>query len=408
MPPHFRARTRVLAPVVVAATALVSAAVTSPASAATRPATPSGLHAVASSAGTYLQWTRSSVTGYVIQQATTTSFSGARTYRVRWSAGTFTPYGLTRGHTYYFRIRAYRGSAYSGWSGAVSARPARSMQLVRVMTYNSLASSFDGKREGSGRIAGWGSRMPKQVGLLRSANADAIAVQEASTCLIHYKSKPCWRQIDSLRLHLGSAYGLANTDSGPKGRYAANYILYKKSVLSPVGNGGNWATGDNTAAAYQVLRARATGARLLFVSVHLIAPRGASADAKRGNETRSVLRQAQAYAARTKVSSIVYGGDFNTYLGEWRTNDVSGSVLLGAGVSDGITVAQSVYRAKYDSYNRYYRTAPHGGHSLDHVYASRGVAMTMWSEVLQLSRGKFVGAIPSDHNPVVSYVHIPY
>lgn len=400
---------RILVPLLTVGLALATAAALAPTAGATtsRPAVPTGFGATVASSGTSLHWTRRAVSSYAIEQATTSSFRGARTYRVRWNAGSFTPFGMTRGRTYYFRIGALQGSAWSGWSKAIAVRPATAMQLVRVMTYNTLAASFDYRREGDGRVAGWYSRRPGQVYLIKASNADAIAIQEGSSCLIHYKSKPCWREVDSLRLQLGSGYGLANTDSGPKGRYSGEYIIYKKSVLTPRGSGGNWGLGGAISAAYQVLQAR-SGARFLLVSVHLASPRGRTYDAARGNETLSLLRQASAYAHRVGVTSIVYGGDFNTYLGEWRTNNVSGATMLNYRVSDAVTVAPAMYNMSYNSFNSYYRKPPRSGHSLDHIYATNGVALTTAGQLLRLSHGKFYGTIPSDHNPVDSYVDIPY
>lgn len=390
-------------------TVIVAAGLAPTAQAATsRPAIPTGLRASSSSAGTYLVWTRGAVSGYAVEQATNGRFVGARTYRIGWNESSFTPAGLAKGHPYYFRVRAFRGTSWSGWSAAVSVTPRNSMQLVRVMTYNSLAASYDYRREGSGRIASISSRLPVQVYLIKKSTADAIAVQEASSCLIHYKSKPCWRQIDSLRYHLGSNYGLANTDAGPRGRYAANYIVYKKSVLSAVGAGGNWWISNTATAAYQVLRANATGAKFLLVSVHLSAPRGHSYDVQRGNETASVVRQAKAYASRMHVTSVVYGGDFNTYLGEWHTYNTSGYTMLVSRLNDALTVAPALSNLQYNSFNGYYRTAPRGGHTLDHIYASDGVALTSLWQLLRLSHGQFYGTIPSDHNPLTSYVQIPY
>ena len=42
------------------------------------------------------------------------------------------------------------------------------------------------------------------------------------------------------------------------------------------------------------------------------------------------------------------------------------------------------------------------------MYAPAGVAVRGWALALNLTAGKFVGAIPSDHNPVVADVVLPY
>ena len=48
------------------------------------------------------------------------------------------------------------------------------------------------------------------------------------------------------------------------------------------------------------------------------------------------------------------------------------------------------------------------GLSIDHVFASPGIAVTAWREILQLRGGKFLGVIPSDHNPVVADLLVSY
>jgi hypothetical protein len=63
---------------------------------------------------------------------------------------------------------------------------------------------------------------------------------------------------------------------------------------------------------------------------------------------------------------------------------------------------------RYNSANLYLRTPPAAGQSIDHIYAPAGVAVRSWQVVLTLVNGRFVGVIPSDHNPVVSDLIFPY
>ena len=79
-----------------------------------------------------------------------------------------------------------------------------------------------------------------------------------------------------------------------------------------------------------------------------------------------------------------------------------------AGVADGFEVSQIFANRQYNSANQYYRTPPAHADNVDHIYAEAGVGMRAWSQVLQLSAGKFRGVIPSDHNPVLADLTIPY
>jgi hypothetical protein len=42
------------------------------------------------------------------------------------------------------------------------------------------------------------------------------------------------------------------------------------------------------------------------------------------------------------------------------------------------------------------------------VYVSGGIGVSNWTQLLNLSHGRFVGTMPSDHNPVVARLAIPF
>ena len=143
------------------------------------------------------------------------------------------------------------------------------------------------------------------------------------------------------------------------------------------------------------------------MTVHLDAPMGARYDAIRGAETKAMLGHATMYEARHGNPPAIYTGDFNTYEHEYRTHDLSGADMRAAGLLDGIQVAQTLVNAKYDSLNEYYRVPRKRHGSAIHLYVSPGVGVVSWRELLHLSRGRFVGTIPSDHNPIVAAVENP-
>jgi endonuclease/exonuclease/phosphatase family metal-dependent hydrolase len=380
---------------------------------APRPKAPTSLRVVSGARGTYLRWHGRAVTGYAVEQSTDPSFhSGVRTYRTHAPVSTFTPYGLTDGKRYYFRVRGVDAPKTSAASSTSSAMVQTSESPLRVLSYNVLDASFDGEQHPGGRSAPFAKRRAGELWLINRADADVLGIQEGSSCLVHRKGEPCWRQIDSLAAGLKPQYRLDDTDGTTVvDRYTGDYILYAPAMVTPVGTGGHWMIGTRSLqrfAAYQLFRVNQTGARFLFVTVHTDAPMGAKYDAIRGAETKAMLTRAATYAARRGSPPAIYTGDFNTYVHEYRTHDVSGAYMRAAGLLDGIQVAQTLVNAKYDSLNEYYRHPRKGHGSADHVYVSPGVGVRSWREVLHLSHGRFVGTIPSDHNPIVSSVEIPY
>jgi endonuclease/exonuclease/phosphatase family metal-dependent hydrolase len=405
-----------LAAVAAAAAATVTTAglvCATPAAATSRPAAPTSL-SVRSSAGHYLTWAeRTTGVGFVIQQARNSGFSsGVVNYRLRGPGRTFTPYRVSRGATYYFRVRAVAGSLASGWSNRVSYTVTNASSAVRVLSYNSLSASGDGERHPGGIAARWVDRRGPQLSLMSGSQADVIGLEEGMACIIKYTDGTnCYRQIDSIAAGLRSTYSLADTLTTKPSRYSGNYILYRNSV-QPVGNGGTWYIGDisthGQTAVYQLFRVPATGAEFLFVVTHLVTGSSYAGDKSRAIETSNMLRNANAFATNHGVRSIVYVGDFNSYVGEWHVSDLSGNRMRSAHVPDGIEVAQSRSRAQFDSINALYRTARRGHGSIDHIYASGGVGVRTWGELLNISSGRFVGTIPSDHNPVWAALTIPY
>jgi endonuclease/exonuclease/phosphatase family metal-dependent hydrolase len=357
--------------------------------------------------GTSLTWS-GGAPGYTVQQATDAAFrTGTRTYAIRGKAHQLTPYGLTRGATYWFRVRAVSGSAASAYTSSVHATAAARGQAVRVLTYNIMQLTKDGTREGGQTIAPWSQRRLGAARLVKQALPDVVAIQEGSPWVGAPRGA---RQVDDLVSALGGTYALARTEVPPNQRgyfRTGRYILYRPDRYAPVGAGDHWQIGNARWAAYQVLRNRQTGATFLFVAVHLSFASGSSGDTERENETKSLLKQARAYASARHLP-VVYAGDFNSHEGRPHTFDGPGIVMHSAHVADASEVAQSFTNRKYNSANQYLRTPPAYGRYIDRVFGEPGVALTSWRSYLTLSGGRFAGVIPSDHNPVAADVVIPF
>jgi endonuclease/exonuclease/phosphatase family metal-dependent hydrolase len=357
--------------------------------------------------GLSLAWDGRAAGRYVITQATNSTLTtGVRTYSITSQARTFTPYDLTVGTRYWFRVRADNGPITSAQSAVVSAVAPSSGQNVRVMTYNLLHADRAGEQVGTEVIAPWSERRTAAVALTQKADPDVIGVQEAHDWVgAAYGPK----MVDDFAALLGAGrYTVAHTETTPglPGWYrTARYILYRTSTYRAVGDGGHWVLAPGRYAAYQLLEHRTSGARFLAVSVHLEPGSGQEIDLRRQAQTQQLLAFVKAFQATQDVP-VVYLGDFNSH--ERNVVDGPGTAFRAAGHVDADEAAQARVNADYNSANQYRRIPPTGGLHIDHVYVPQGVAVRRWEMRLDLTGGQFVGAIPSDHNPIVADAVLPY
>lgn len=372
---------------------------------------PTALTARTGRHGTYLTWHSVAATGFVVTQATNRALTAhRRVYTARENTRSFTPLGLTRGHRYWFRVRALNGNTASGRSGLASVVPSTRWRGLRFSTYNTASTTFDGSAKGATFQVSWSRRRAGVVALLRQARSDVITIQEAGA---YVGRSHRVRQVDSIRSGLGRAYRIANTNRGHNpGRHqnsplTGNYLIYKRSRVVPIGADGHWMIGYSRSASYHLFRVAHSNARFLFVGTHLTSVRGRVYDGQRRMQVDNMIKLAHAYASRHGVSSVVYGGDTNAWPGRYVSQDTPGVEMRKHSVSDGFPTAQSRFNAQYRSINSFLRRAPKGG-SADRIFVSRGIAVRHWGQLLHLSRGRFVGVIPSDHNPVNTDVELPY
>jgi hypothetical protein len=105
---------------------------------------------------------------------------------------------------------------------------------------------------------------------------------------------------------------------------------------------------------------------------------------------------------------IVYAGDTNSALESSHAIDGPRVVMRAHGIDDAFDVAQTRANAQYNSGNQYFPKPPASHVYIDTVFATAGVGVTSWRELLNLGGGRFVLPIPSDHNPVVASVDVPF
>jgi endonuclease/exonuclease/phosphatase family metal-dependent hydrolase len=334
--------------------------------------------------------------------------AGLRTYEIHGSVRQFTPYGLTVGRTYWFQVRALNSATPSSYTSPVALTPAAAMQPISVMTYNILQLTWDGTTEHGNVISPWSRRGPVAAALIKKADPDVVAVQEGWP----WAGQPCGpRQVDSLRAmlgNLGAQYYVARTEVPPCEtgyRRRGDYILYKASAYASVHAGGTWDIGNGRNAAWQELQNRTTGARVLVVCAHLAPPQGHTYDLQRQSETQTLLRLGGAKAASLGVP-VIYAGDFNS--DAIHSLDAPAVVMRAAHFDDARAIAQTRRNVQYDSMNQYRPSPPAYGLDIDYVWAGSGTAVTYWTTLLNVSAGHWVGTIPSDHNPIVAHLQIPY
>jgi endonuclease/exonuclease/phosphatase family metal-dependent hydrolase len=372
------------------------------------PGTPTNVVATSGSTGTFVSWSPEVASGFQIQASTDPAFPSTgttKTYTTDAGDSEFTPTGLSQGTTYYFRVRALNGATASAYSTqTVTATATTTEQPVRVMTYNLLEASGDGRAEGGQHVAPWSQRLPKVVALVKKADPDVLTVQEAATFVGTDK-----RQVDSLAEAL-PGYKLAVTELAPGTKHAlrtADYILYKSSAYKAIGDGNYWPIGNDRYAVYQVLQNTTSGAKFLMVGVHTVNPLGLKWDKAREAETKKMLEDATALNDSLNLP-IVYAGDYNSDDASNHPLDGPGVVMKAAHLPDAYGAAPVRRNAQYNSSNQYMRTPPTGGNYIDHVYVTPGIGVASWSLAINLTHGRFVGVMASDHNPVVTNLLIPY
>jgi hypothetical protein len=128
------------------------------------PLAPSNLVATTGLSGTSLSWTAGAATGFQVTQATNSAMTqNVRTYTIQNEDHQFTPPNLTVATPYYFQVRALNGETPSTTTSVIQTLDVTQQQPLRVMSYNLLEISADGRFEGGTRVAPWSQRRAGQV-----------------------------------------------------------------------------------------------------------------------------------------------------------------------------------------------------------------------------------------------------
>jgi endonuclease/exonuclease/phosphatase family metal-dependent hydrolase len=374
------------------------------------PAAPTGLTIAANANGLALFWNGHRASTFTVEQATDAAMdAGVVNYTIHNGYTQFTPYQVTPGQTYYFRVRAESGSSGSAYSGVVTASPVNAMQQIRVMTYNIQETQADGTRTGSGAIvAPWLKRRPGQVTLIRKNAPDVVAVEEGASWIGPTSNRV--RQVDSLERALGSPYTLAKTEPVYPARHwfrTGDYILFNSDKWFPGTRRGYFHVGYSKFGVYQMLISRSTGAHVLFVATHLSTGSTHANELDRQKETKVLFSNGARLSHLTSSRvPVFYAGDFNsaTATDPNFTMDSTLAPALASGYDDAFFVAGTTINARYDSSNLDRRTPPHSADRIDRIFTAAGVA----SVRAGIEMNPNSGPIPSDHNPVWADLLFPY
>ncbi|MFY0406726.1 fibronectin type III domain-containing protein [Solicola sp. PLA-1-18] len=387
-----------------------------------QPYTPSGLTAGPSSAiGVTGTWSRAtSAQKYEVQASPDPTFTtGVRTNStVGGNEGFGAVNGLTRNTTQYLRVRSVSGSMRSGWSSTVSARTlARSYQLD-IGSYN-VACANPALRCSTARP--WSSRRNAVADLLDGQRYDVVGLQELGTADVdpgtakRTQAKDLLNRLDELDgRYAYSGGGDLDVDGSHK---SGRWLLYDTTKVDEVrvdgvSQGGflniGYSTGTRKTAwaVWQVFQHRRTGERFVVVDAHTDPYVGLTYDKNRFNQTRSLIGQVRALP-QVQGLPVIYTGDYNSH--EFREYDGPRAAFNQIAYLDGDDWAASKTDAAYNSANGWRTPAPRQGAHTDHVYVPRSVGVSQFEVDLEVDgAGRWLGRIPSDHNPVRTLLEMPY
>ncbi|MCG2622266.1 endonuclease/exonuclease/phosphatase family protein [Arthrobacter sp. I2-34] len=395
------------------------------------PGVPGGARVLGTSAsGATLAWNASTnARQYVVRTATDQGFTqNVKTFTTTDGRNRLAVNTLTAGRKYFFQVKAVNGNkqhiASSRYGASVSATTLASGTPLTVMSFNVLTANLnDGIASHN-----WTTRKPAVVNVIGGSGADVVGVQEAYATVSYpgvVDAKPQWEDLRQGLVTRGYERALSGTDGlygtqcGGTGcaqdEYLqdGNHIFYRTSTVRPIGSGGRiqLTNPDNRTSGYtavwQVFEKRdGSGVRFLAVDTHLywqgINVRG-SFEAARTKQAQSLV------AALNTVNRdglpVILLGDFNS---KPYHDPITAIEMAGYSDAAGVDVPQT--KATYNSFHGFRNPPPHTwGNHIDFVFLSPDVSAKKWELLanIDLTTGKFVGAIPSDHHALRATLTLP-
>jgi len=294
--------------------------------------------------------------------------------------------------TYYARARAENGAggAASEWSAVVS---------VKVPESPLVVASFNIKCAGCGNPS-WASRRAAVISTINSQRPDVIGLQE---------TRLKQNQYQQVIAGLGSDYrGLR-----PPARSAEIAIAYNTKVLTLVEQGSEAlpTKHDDRRVLWAVLKQKATGKVFLFGVTHLQTGHGAKWNSWRVKEAARATVVLKSVAARHGDCPTIVVGDMNSYpkIGNGGYTTFTKTYLdpLGKYSDPGVAKVENTVGLAYSTWNGWGRVARKSSTYMDYIFVTP-MRVLEWETVVKVdSSGRFIGAIPSDHNMVRATVELP-
>ncbi len=290
--------------------------------------------------------------------------------RTRTDAPVFITNKLKSDTKYYFRVRPVNDDQTGSFSKTISQETREPATVFEAATYNVCSESCGGYR-GRGQIA---------ARQLNDAGVDVFGLQEAGGQRVGRVTSAIFS---------GGAQGFVRATGGQNARY----VFYRPALFDQLG-GGNFGLGHGRYATWASLRAKETGARFSFVSVHL--ENGHGNDAKRAAESRVLTSRMRAISGGLPV---VYAGDFNSH--PKRARDSPTAILRSINVTDSLLRSKSApVNARINSGHTFSTTVLASGAHVDHIFVTADFEVRSWEQLVRISAGRYTKPMASDHNAI--------
>ena len=272
--------------------------------------------------------------------------------------------------TYWFRVRPVNGSLVGDFGKAVTTRTRSEQVAFNVGAWNVCSE----------KCSGYPSRARSMAAFLNAEELDVFALQEAGGKRVG----PTTAAIFS-----GGERGFRLATGGAKARY----IFYRPALFEQEG-GGFFPVGDGRYATWAQFTVKGTGKQFIVVSVHLENGKSSGDDAKRAAETRTMLGRMA--AINTGDVPIVYAGDFNS--GRHRAADSPGTLMRGAGMVDTVDAVTDPVNRQFNTGHTFSTRPLLSGAHVDHIFASKGLDVLAWEQLVRMNGSSYASPDLSDHN----------
>lgn len=340
-----------------------------------------------------------------------TSYSGvkkssARTRRTSGRQTSLKVSGLKAGTMYCFMVAAVGSSGTGNRSQRHCKMTMRTANHTARRTAGIVTFNLCARAAGCHR---WDPRLPAIMQRIDDADADLVALQEASG------------RVDELAAHLEPrGFALASASGSEALFYrTSRFSLSQKAApstgpdeepdeLAPVA--GTWTLSESGTAAWALLKETKTRHAIVVGSVHLKNGKNEKASALRRIETRRLVAKSRFVARENGLprSRVILAGDFNSTRS--RTTDTPRWELEKFGWHDAYDRSASYTQPYLNSYNGWEttprRSVRYGDH-VDRVFLADAVGSTKWRVVVKVANGKYVNPIASDHSPVRVTLYLP-